>query len=348
MPSSITTSVGIGGATSTLTSGSISPSGSNRLMLAAASGQTAATDVKSGGSGGTSLTKINTNVSIFSGNYTFNVWSLSPGPTGSTTAWVDFGSAGANSLGVIYLDGVSSLGTEQTAGPTTVSTVSSTVASITVTGLTSGQRVVAALGIGQIPDGITSVTAGANTTVYGFATGDSGERHAGAPWLTGVATGTSLTLSATIALPNIFNDVSWAISAWPVTDSSDGVTGTIARTNANDTSAASGTTTVTGTAARTNANDTMAASGSSGLAVSGTIARTNNNDTSVSSGTTTIRGTLARTNVGDTSAIVAFTTVLGTIGTSSRNDIMTASGYPGTLTITNIWRRLTVAVRSSL
>ncbi len=68
---------------------------------------------------------------------------------------------------------------------------------------------------------------------------------------------------------------------WVATPGS-GSTGTVAKTNNNDTSAASGTTTVTGTVAKTNNNDTSAASGTT--TVTGTIAKTNANDTCVASG----------------------------------------------------------------
>lgn len=76
-----------------------------------------------------------------------------------------------------------------------------------------------------------------------------------------------------------------------------GVTGTIARTNANDSVSASGTTGTAGTIARTNANDTATASGTSGTF--GTIATTNANDTTTASGTSGIFGTIARTNAND-------------------------------------------------
>jgi len=106
-----------------------------------------------------------------------------------------------------------------------------------------------------------------------------------------------------------------------------GSTGTVAKTNANDTSAASGTTTVTGTLARTNANDTSAASGTTKIL--GTLARTNANDTSAASGTTTVTGTLARTNANDTSAASGSPIVNGSLATTNANDTVVASGSSG-------------------
>lgn len=79
-----------------------------------------------------------------------------------------------------------------------------------------------------------------------------------------------------------------------------GASGTLATTNANDTSAAAGTTTVSGTLARTNANDTSAASGSP--VVNGSLAYTNANDTSAASGSAgSPVGTVSYTNNNDTS-----------------------------------------------
>ena len=76
------------------------------------------------------------------------------------------------------------------------------------------------------------------------------------------------------------------------------VTGTVARTNANDTSAAAGSTTIVGTSATTNANDTSNASGSVGGAVSGTVAYTNNNDTSNAAGNTPVVVDATRNSAG--------------------------------------------------
>jgi hypothetical protein len=106
------------------------------------------------------------------------------------------------------------------------------------------------------------------------------------------------------------------------------VTGTLARTNANDTSAATGTTTVTGSLATTNADDTSAASGAVGQ-TTGTVDYTNNNDTSSAAGTTTVLGVLARTNADDTSVAAGTTTIIGTSATTNENDTCTASGTSG-------------------
>lgn len=117
------------------------------------------------------------------------------------------------------------------------------------------------------------------------------------------------------------------------------VIGALAKTNGNDTSAASGTTTVTGTLARTNADDTSSASGSVGSNITGTVSYTNGNDTSSASGTTTVIGVLAKSNVNDTSAASGTTTVIGAVAYTNINDSVSASGYAapvtGTVAYTN-------------
>jgi hypothetical protein len=107
------------------------------------------------------------------------------------------------------------------------------------------------------------------------------------------------------------------------------VTGTLARTNADDTSAASGTTTVTGSLAYTNANDTLAASGSVGSPVDGDLATTNADDSLAASGTTTVIGTLATTNAADTLSASGTTTVTGASATTNADDSLAASGASG-------------------
>jgi hypothetical protein len=107
-------------------------------------------------------------------------------------------------------------------------------------------------------------------------------------------------------------------------------TGTLARTNANDTSAAAGSQTNTGTLARTNANDSVSAAGNLGT-FNGTVAYTNANDTSAASGSQTNTGTLARTNANDTPAASGTQTNTGTLARTNANDSVSASGSAGTI-----------------
>lgn len=120
---------------------------------------------------------------------------------------------------------------------------------------------------------------------------------------------------------------------WYAQVSSSGSTGTVAYTNANDTSAASGATTVVGTLAGTNGNDTSAASGTT--TVLGTLATTNANDTVVASGTAGSggsTGTVATTNANDTAAAAGTTTVTGTLARTNADDSVSAAGWAGTIT----------------
>lgn len=117
---------------------------------------------------------------------------------------------------------------------------------------------------------------------------------------------------------------------------SNAVTGTLAATNANDTSAASGTPTVNGSAAPTNANDTLSAAGTT--TVIGSLAKTNGNDTSAASGTPTVNGSAAPTNGNDTLSAAGTTTVAGTLAKTNANDSIAAQGtttVTGSLATTN-------------
>ena len=103
------------------------------------------------------------------------------------------------------------------------------------------------------------------------------------------------------------------------------ITGTLAKTAANDTLSSAGTTTVTGSLAKTNANDTLSASGSVG-SVTGTLAVTTANDTVSAAGTTTVTGTLAKTATNDTLSAAGNTTVTGTLAVTTAGDTLSASG----------------------
>lgn len=135
-----------------------------------------------------------------------------------------------------------------------------------------------------------------------------------------------------------FSDDPWQLfaprSIWiPVSAGGGGISGTLATTNANDTSAASGTTTVLGTLARTNASDTSAASGTT--TILGTVAATNGDDTAAASGTvgsSGSTGTVNYTNANDTAAATGTTTVIGTVARTNADDSVSASGWVGAIT----------------
>lgn len=134
-------------------------------------------------------------------------------------------------------------------------------------------------------------------------------------------------------LGNLYGQLFAPRSIWvPVSVGGGSVSGTSATTNANDTSAASGTTTVVGTSATTNAADTSAASGSVGGAVTGTSATTNANDAGAASGTTTVTGTVAYSNANDTSTANGWAgSVSGTAAVTNADDTSSAAGSAGTV-----------------
>ena len=98
------------------------------------------------------------------------------------------------------------------------------------------------------------------------------------------------------------------------------VSGTLATTNANDSVAASGLETATGTLATTNANDTSAATGSQSNDITGTLATTNANDTLAATGLKSLSGTLATTNANDTLAATGLESLSGTLARTNAND----------------------------
>lgn len=106
-------------------------------------------------------------------------------------------------------------------------------------------------------------------------------------WTSGVAS--SITASTTTANYQLQKNTSsltgQAIVISVKEAGAGGVSGTVAKTNVNDTLSAAGTTTVVGSLAKTNVNDTLSASGS-GI-ITGTLAVTNANDTLAASGSVT-------------------------------------------------------------
>lgn len=105
---------------------------------------------------------------------------------------------------------------------------------------------------------------------------------------------------------------------------SGNVTGTVGVTEANDTSAASGTVTVTGTIAATEANDTSAASGA--VIVTGTIAANEAADSVSAAGAITVTGSIAASEQNDSSSASGAITVSGSIAVTEQNDSCSAAG----------------------
>lgn len=346
------------------TTGSFTPSGSDIAVLAMVSsiefGSKTINLCRYPNSSGTDLTRIGSDYSWNSTACLSALWEGVGIPASSTTLYSGWAASYLQSA----IAGVAYSGVDQTTpfsggvdNSGLVTSVTTTVASVTVTGCTAGQTIVAMVAANADNVTLSAFTAVSGTTIRAS---DVTGTYLGVAVLEKVATGSSETLSVNVNCGSSAI-LSWAARGIRVNDAAGGgSTGTVAYTNANDTSAASGTTTVTGSLARTNANDSSAASGTT--TVTGTLARTNANDTSSASGTTTVTGTLARTNANDTSSAsgsvgggssgtLAYTnandtpsasgttTVIGTLARTNANDSVSASGaagvVSGTVAVTN-------------
>lgn len=228
----VNTSVGVGGSGTSLTTGSVTPSGSNTAVYAAAAGDASyASDAKYNGSGGTSLTKVSADqaMAFFNGGH-FNGWGAAGSPTSSTTGWTSFGatSQGASATSYVFLTGVdptTPFGSEQTANNLDAP-VTSIVASRSLTGLNPGQLVVAGLGVLTFA-AITVTANNGSTTVVQVQQGSGGTKNSTAI-LYGVADGSgNLTLSALIDQGATSDLIAWALSAVPVNDAAGGGGSTI-------------------------------------------------------------------------------------------------------------------------
>lgn len=207
----VNTSVGIGGGGGTsLTSGSVSPGGSDRVVVTAdLSDQGYSTDSKYGGSGGTSL-----GASIAQGLAdstlgagSFNIRSAA-GPTGSTTMYHLWGGATDSASGsTLFLDGAGALTPlTQTDGLSSGSTSCSTGL---LTGLTAGQLVIAAVGAHGVFSGNVNSISGADVVAGSVAYGtlSGGGLTDACAWMAGFADGSGqITLAATVAeaTPTLF------------------------------------------------------------------------------------------------------------------------------------------------
>ena len=110
-----------------------------------------------------------------------------------------------------------------------------------------------------------------------------------------------------------------ARSLWLAAAAGGGSTGTLARTNGADTSAAVGAITITGTLAKSNSNSTSAAGGTT--TIRGSVAKANGNDNASGTGSTSIIGLLARSNANDSvTAAGATGAISGTVAVTNRND----------------------------
>ncbi len=323
----VNTSVGVGGGGGAdLTSGSVSPGGSDRVVLTAdISDQGYSTDSKYGGSGGTSL-----GASIAQGlaDSTIGAGYLNTrsaaGPSGSTTMYHLWGGATISASGSsLFLDGAGAL--------TPLTQASGIGAGITncstglLTGLTPGQLVIAAVGAyGVFGGNVNSIASGnADTTVYSPAYGTlSSGATAACAWMAGVADGAGeLTLEADVneAVATLFG---WRVIPFAVADAGGG--GALHETSGSLSAQAAA---ITGAADRTNSHNASGALVAQAATVSGAADRTNSHNASGSlvAQAATVAGAADRTNSHNASgSLIAQAATL--TGAADRTNSHNASG----------------------
>lgn len=325
-----------------ISSASISESGSDTAVYTvAANGSPFSTpdppnNVRFGGSGGAVQTQVGSNYSI--GGANVNLWrSINPASSG-VPYQNGGGSTVSTSIAAAIVSGVDQTTPNETVQSNQVTiTATSITGTITVTGLDSGQEVLVFFVFNSNSFDLTTFGTATNYTRDSDAL-DTDFAYQSICVGIGTSSGTSLTISQVMNASGS-SDLQCQVIAIPLTDAAaSGNTGTLARTNANDTLAASGLSTVVGSLARTNNNDTSAASGNP--VVTGTLSRTNANDTLSSAGSCTIVGSSATTNANDTcaaSGIVGGGNT-GSVAATNNNDTLAATGLSvvvGSLARTN-------------
>lgn len=247
---------------SSLTTGSASLAGSDRFAIgvAVATGQDTSS-FKYGGSSGTNFTQYGTDYTVYFGSGTMTVWTANPGPSGSSTTFYSaFAAAAPCALAAVNLNGVDQTtpyGTPTVGADSLFSGSTAAATSLTVTGLSSGQKVVGVLGICDAgAKGVTSVTAGANTTIVQSSIDTTAFiQGAHAIIVEGTSSGTSLTFNVTINSTSGGGNLGWKWLGFPITDAAGGGGPTY------ELAADGGTFSYSGTAAALTAGRTISAEG---------------------------------------------------------------------------------------
>lgn len=170
------TAAGTASATSVTASASPAPSGSNRAVFGATlSLIETPTDMKYGGSGGTSLTQIGSTLSQFFGVLEHSIWGAAASPSGATDGYAAFSGSTTVCLGQVYLSGVNqttpfAAATLQTGGAIKAPLAGTTLTgTLSWTGLTAGDTVVAGFSLAVVSAITVSAGGSANgatTTVH--------------------------------------------------------------------------------------------------------------------------------------------------------------------------------------
>ena len=182
-----------------------------------------------------------------------------------------------------------------------------------------------------------SLTAFAATDVIKLTTSVSGSTTTLKAYINGAQEGTDVTdTSFTSGAAGVMaqNDSGGGseLDDWIGDDiAASGATGTLAVTDANDTSAITGLEVFTGTVSLTDANDTSAITGTAGVSITGTLSVTDSNDNSIIVGSEILTGTLSITDSNDTSTITGLEVLTGTLSVTDSNDtsIIVGSTFTG-------------------
>lgn len=198
-----------------ITTGSVSPSGTNRFVFGAVmaggfSGGQDATLMRYGGSGGTDLTQLGTDQTVgFTTNV--NIWGAAGSPNSSTTMYADWaGTPQSAAMAATFYENVNQ--TTPTGTPVfnsgSYDTGSTGVASVTVTGCTVGRTLVAAVWSFPENNNLAAFTAVAGTTIRVQQMEALSGTFFGLTLLEGVADG-SCTLSVNVNISAGGGEVFW-------------------------------------------------------------------------------------------------------------------------------------------
>lgn len=197
------------------TTSSVTPGGSNRALFmgvgTANFGSTSTIDdARYGGSGGTQLTKIGTDETLAPGENSFAIYGIAASPNSSTTLFGDWsGTPVRPFVAGAFLENVNQ--TTPFEGRTLNSggsgdPITSSDASVTITGMVSGQKAIAAVLCAAGGGDIGAFVAGSGTTIVT----QTRDLIGGLAIIYGTASGTSLTLTATCSQTTA-NYLTWKV-----------------------------------------------------------------------------------------------------------------------------------------
>lgn len=161
---------GDGAEASSVTGNAVTPTGTTRAVFGVSCAFFDTSDMKYGGSGGTSLTKLGSTVTAFFGTTLMTIYGAAASPNTSTTAYALFGGSAVCAMSEEFMNGVNQVTPFNTGSIVTNNGSSAGGSSFTATlgftGLTPGAEVRAGFGLSTIGGGTftsSTVTAGTET-----------------------------------------------------------------------------------------------------------------------------------------------------------------------------------------